>query len=56
MANALLLSQKICKNMEKNMEKVENHFPNVIFSQGCGKLILFSKIHSSKKIIVHIQL
>jgi len=55
MANALLLSQKIWKNMEKNMEKVENHFPNRPSSQGSGRLILFSKIHSSKKIIVHIQ-
>jgi len=55
MANALLLSQKIWKNMEKNMEKVENHFTNEPFTQGCGKLILSSKIHSGKKIIVHIQ-
>ena len=55
MASALLLSQKIWENMEKNVEKVENHFPNGPFSQGCGKWILFLKIHPTKNIIVHIQ-
>ena len=33
MANALLPFQKIRKNMEKNMEKVENYFPNEPLSQ-----------------------
>jgi hypothetical protein len=35
-AKALFLFQKMWENMEKNMEKVANYFPNELFPQGSG--------------------